>query len=148
MSMVLSKPSPTANALTYAFWEKTAEHIFQLQRCDDCHQSIFYPRRHCPHCWSERLSTTRSAGRGTVVSIVEVHKAGHAAFQGDTPYYVALIDLDEGVRIVSNVVRAPAEVVNIGARVELLWREQNGFTLPLFSVSHSTQEEGTHEART
>lgn len=147
MSTVLPKPSPTANALTYSFWQKTAERIFQLQRCDDCHQSIFYPRRHCPHCWSQRLSTTRSSGRGTIVSIVEVHKAGHVAFQQETPYYVALIDLDEGVRVISNVVRKPEEGVDIGARVELLWQEQGAFTLPLFRLNQTTQEEGSDETR-
>lgn len=135
MSKVLAKPNPTVNPLTESFWQKTSERIFQLQQCDDCHKAIFYPRRHCPHCWSERLSETQSKGRGTVASIVEVHRAGHPAFQDDTPYYVALVDLDEGVRLLSNVSDPNGKPIAIGARVELTWREQNNFTLPVFTVS-------------
>lgn len=147
MSKVFNKPDPTVNPLTESFWQKTSEHILQLQQCNDCQRAIFYPRRHCPHCWSETLSTVHSAGRGTIASIVEVHRAGHPAYQEDAPYYVALIDLDEGVRLLSNVSDPDGRPGPIGATVELAWRNQNGFTLPVFAVSSHLKTEKQYESQ-
>lgn len=145
MSKTVVKPNPTPTPVTASFWKQASEHKLELQRCNDCHKAIFYPRRHCPHCWGLNLSSFQSSGKGVVASIVEVHRAGHPAFQADTPYYVALIDLAEGVRLLSNVSDPAAKTVPIGAAVELTWRQQNEFVLPVFTVSPNHNAEQQYE---
>ena len=86
---------------------------FFIQRCNDCQQSIFFPRMLCPHCGCNDLEWFRPSGRGTVYSTTVVRrKAEHG---GD--YNVALIDLDEGPRMMSRVEAASPETVRIGMKV-------------------------------
>ena len=138
MSTVLAKPNPTVTPVSEPFWTQASAHILRLQQCNDCQKAIFYPRRHCPHCWSESLRDIQSSGRGTVASIVEVHRPGHPSFNDESPYYVALIDLDEGVRMLSNVSDPSGAAVPVGASVELGWKPHNQFSLPIFTVINAT----------
>ncbi|MCQ9618303.1 OB-fold domain-containing protein [Paenalcaligenes niemegkensis] len=145
MTKILAKPNPTVTPVTASFWARAAEQVLELQRCTACQATIFYPRRHCPHCWNEDLTTFESAGRGKVASIVEVHRAGHPSFQAETPYYVALIDLEEGVRLLSNVYGPEGHRVPVGALVELAWKQQNDFLLPVFNLRDTNRTEAQHE---
>lgn len=135
MPKTWTKPNPTVTPVTASFWRQAAQHKLEIQRCVECEKAIFYPRRHCPHCWGENLRSLESTGEGVVASIVEVYRAGHPAFQEDTPYYVALIDLAEGVRLLSKVSDPEGQPIPIGAPVTLTWQQQNEFTLPVFTVS-------------
>jgi uncharacterized OB-fold protein len=85
----------------------------RFQRCTDCTEAVFYPRVLCPHCGSESLAWQASSGRGTVYATTVVHK------RGSDPYNVALVDLDEGFRMMSRVEGLAAEDVTIGARVTM-----------------------------
>jgi uncharacterized OB-fold protein len=120
---------------TEPFWEATRRHELCYQVCDDCAGVVFFPRRHCPHCMSMRLSWRTSAGEGTVYTCTVIRQIGLPAFRERAPYAVAWIDLDEGFRIISNVVGVddPA-TVSIGQRVRLTWEDQpDGIALPLFT---------------
>lgn len=120
---------------TEPFWEATKRHELRYQVCDDCRGVVFFPRRHCPHCMSMRLSWQTSAGDGTVYTCTVIRQVGHPAFRERVPYAVAWIDLDEGFRMISNVVGVddPASV-SIGQRVRVTWEDQpDGVSLPLFT---------------
>ncbi|MFE2993274.1 Zn-ribbon domain-containing OB-fold protein [Streptomyces sp. NPDC059262] len=82
-----------------------------FQHCADCDEAVFYPRVLCPHCGSESLARRVSSGVGTVYATTVLHK------RGSDPYNVALIDLDEGFRMMSRVEGVAAEDVAIGSRV-------------------------------
>ena len=86
---------------------------FLIQRCDSCHNAIFYPRNVCPHCACTNLNWFEPAGKGTVYATTTVHPAKGA---GD-PYNVCLVDLDEGVRLMARVADVRAEDVRIGMQV-------------------------------
>src|SRR5437868_3998717 len=87
---------------------------FRIQRCQDCHRHVFFPRNICPHCGGDTLAWTDPKGCGTVYSTSVVRRKAEAG--GD--YNVVLIDLDEGVRMMSRVEGiAPADV-RIGMRVK------------------------------
>ena len=121
---------------TQPFWEATKNHELRYQVCDDCGGIVFYPRRHCPHCMSLNLSWKTSRGEGTVYTFTVIQQIGHPAFAQRVPYAVAWIDLDEGFRMLSNVVRVEGATNDsrIGQRVRVTWEDQeNGISLPLFT---------------
>lgn len=102
---------------------------FRIQRCDDCSKHVFYPRVICPHCASGRLRWVEPAGTGTVYSTTVVRRSDDKG----GPYNVVLIDLDEGVRLMSRVEGVPPETVRIGMRVRVHVAQLNGVAAPVFS---------------
>lgn len=97
------------------FWDGIAAGELRLQRCESCGRAVFYPRSLCPHCHSDRLVWTVATGEGTVYSYTVAHR-GFGEFAAQAPYTVALVDLDEGVRMLTRIVGGP---VAIGDRVRL-----------------------------
>jgi len=95
------------------FLDKLAAGRFEIQRCAGCGKHVFYPRVLCPHCGAERLEWMAPSGRGTVYSTTVVRRK--PADGGD--YNVCLVDLAEGVRMMSRVVSVPPESVKIGMSV-------------------------------
>ena len=95
---------------------------FLIQRCSGCSQHVYYPRELCPHCGSGDLALVAPAGTGTVYSSTTVRRKPEAG--GDLN--VALIDLDEGVRLMSRVEGVPASDVRIGQRVQARVLQREG----------------------
>ena len=102
---------------------------FEIQRCKACQQAIFYPRELCPHCGSDQLAWEQPSGKGTVYSTTVIRRKADAG--GD--YNVALIDLDEGVRMMSRVEGVAPEAVAIGQRVQAHVAQKDGRGLVLFT---------------
>ena len=117
------------------FWQSVDRGALELPYCGLCKSFFFYPRPFCPTCWSSEISFCPVAGKGTVWSYTAVHFP-HGANEGwktRVPYVVALIALEEGVRMMSNVVDCPVESVHTGMAVEVVYREFDGQTLPVFA---------------
>lgn len=93
---------PRMTEFTQRFWQGLVSGDFQTTRCDDCGRLTFPPKPFCPHCWSERVRWVPLSGRGQLYSQTVVH-AAPMAFQGETPYRVGIVDLDEGLRIATRV---------------------------------------------
>ena len=129
------RPMPSTDELdTRAFWEATREGELRYQQCDDCDTVIFYPRRHCTGCLGNALSWKTACGTGTVYTFSVVRQSYHPFFRERVPYAVAWIDLDEGPRLLSNIVGIddPLSEVRIGQRVEVEWEEHEELSIPLF----------------
>lgn len=126
------RPRPAINQDNEFFFDGTAQHRLLIQRCASCQQLRHPPGPICPSCHSLEWDTIESAGKGTVHSFVVNHYPQVPSF--DYPLVVALIDLDEGTRFVSNLVDIePADVV-VGMPVELRWLDAgDGLTLPQFA---------------
>jgi len=118
---------------TQPFWEATKYHELRYQVCDDCHGIVFHPRRHCTHCLSLHLSWRTSAGEGSIYTYSVVRQTYHPAFKALLPYIVAWVDLDEGFRMMSNIIGVPPEDVRVGQRVRVEWEEHGELALPLFT---------------
>jgi hypothetical protein len=108
-----------------------------LQWCTACERALFYPRSFCPHCGAggSGLEWRAASGSGTVyAAVVESRpEAAGAAFSGGEPYCVALVDLDEGVRMMTNIVGCPPAEVHSGMAVEVTWEPlADGRQLALF----------------
>ena len=110
------------------FWEGCAEGELRYQRCQGCGRLQFYPRPFCAVCGERSLSWLVSAGFGTVYSRAEIIRSPFAAFDSLAPYTMALIDLDEGVRMMGHA----APNVAIGNRVTTAFREHQGRFSPYF----------------
>ena len=124
---------PPVSPLTVPFWEATRAKRLLVQWCVDCQTAVFYPRADCPSCFSTRLEWRESPGVGTVYSVTIEHKPQNPRMAAMAPYTVALVDLDEGVRVLSNVVNAAPDDVAVGMRVGVTWEElSDGRNLPLF----------------
>ena len=120
-----TRPLPSlADPDTGPFWQATKAHELRYQVCDDCNTVVFYPRRHCTGCVGGALSWRTSKGEGAIYSYSVVQLSRHPFFGQKIPYAVALIDLDEGFRMLSSVVgvdgsgggveRGPARRVGVG----------------------------------
>ena len=118
---------------TEPFWDATKDHELKYQVCDDCGGIVWHPRRHCTHCTSLNLSWKTSKGEGTVYTYSIVRQNYHPAFRERIPYVIAWIDLDEGFRMLSNVVDVDPESVTVGQRVRVRWDDQDGLSLPAFT---------------
>jgi uncharacterized OB-fold protein len=114
------------------FWfEAAQERKLLIQKCAACGQIRHPPSPSCPNCLSFDWTTIESVGKGSVHSFVVVHHPQVAGFE--YPLVVALIDLDEGTRFISNLVGIAKEDVVVGMPVEVEWHEfADGLTLPLF----------------
>lgn len=121
---------------TQPFWEATKRHELTYQTCNQCHTVIFYPRRHCTACGATETTRQVSKGEGTVYTFSVVVQSRHPAFAELGPYAIGYIDLDEGFRIMSNIVNAgdPINDIKCGMRVKVTWEDQGegDISLPMF----------------
>jgi uncharacterized OB-fold protein len=90
-------------------------HELKLQKCGGCGAFIYYPRPRCPHCLSENLEWRNVSGRGKLYSYTVVRRASSRAF-ADGPYVLAIVELDEGPRMTTNLMAEP-EKIKIGMPV-------------------------------
>ncbi|GAC1481039.1 MAG: Zn-ribbon domain-containing OB-fold protein [Acetobacteraceae bacterium] len=126
-----TRPRPAETPETRPFWDGCRRGELLLQRCEACQSVQFPPRAACLACRSGRLGWMRSAGRGTIYSVTVVRRAPTSAFQADIPYAVALIELDEGVRIMTNLRGCAPEEAAIGQNVEIVFEDRgDGVVLP------------------
>ena len=122
---------------TEPFWEATKRHELTYPTCDGCGNIVFYPRRHCPKCGSTDLTWRTSRGEGTVYSYSVIRQNRNPAFKDLGAYALAYVDLDEGFRLMSNVVGVndPTKDITIGMRVRVQWEDQpdSDISLPMFA---------------
>jgi hypothetical protein len=112
------KPLPEPSAISAPFWKGLREGELRLQRCQQCERHVFYPRSVCPHCLSDRLGWTRASGRGRVYSYTIVRRAMNPAFAAEVPYVFAIVELDEGPRVTTNIVNCRSDEVRVDMPVK------------------------------
>ena len=120
------------------FWEATKNHELIYQTCGHCDEIIFYPRRHCPGCGSSNTSWHKSRGEGAIYTFSVIMQSRNPAFKELGAYAVAYVDLDEGFRIMTNIVgvKDPTNDIECGMRVKVRWEDQgtDGVSLPMFEL--------------
>ncbi|OBF84380.1 nucleic acid-binding protein [Mycobacterium sp. 852002-51163_SCH5372311] len=115
---------PTISADTEFFWNGLRDNKVLIQRCDGCGELRHPPRPMCPTCRSLDWDAVESSGRGTVYSYVMPHHPRFPFF--DYPYIVVLVELEEGVRLVSNLTDIDPSDVTVGMPVEVYYRSFDG----------------------
>lgn len=114
---MIGKPALVTTPRTRDWWAAAARGELLLQSCTTCGHLQHYPRIVCAKCWSESLEWVPAAGQGTIWTFTVVHRPGHPGWEADAPYVIALVELDEGPRLMTNIVGCPAESVHVGQRV-------------------------------
>lgn len=129
----MQRVQPPVTPLTEPFWEATREGRYLLQWCLDCGEPIFYPREICPRCLDSNLEWREASGDATVYAVTVEHRPQDKRNTELAPYVVALVDLAEGVRVLSNVIGCPPDDVSVGMAVRLTWEPlEDGRRLPQF----------------
>lgn len=130
---------PVADAETAPYWEAAREGRLLLRVCEPCARPYHYPRSRCPRCWSDQVSWQQAGGGGTVYSYTVVRQNGARPFRDELPYVVAIIELDEGPRLLSAIDGADPSRVTIGARVQVSFRAASDeVMLPVFELEEAT----------
>jgi hypothetical protein len=127
------RPLPEIDEESRGFWEACARHELWLGRCASCRRLRHPPRAVCPACLSSEVEWVRSAGVGTVYSFTVTHQNHAPGFRERLPYVLALVELDEGVRLMTTVVGCAPDAVRIGMPVAVEWDDVGpGISLPVF----------------
>lgn len=126
-------PWPIRDADTDPFWEGVERGQLLLQRCGRCGRHQYYPRAVCSHCSADDLAWVPTEGRGTLYSFTVSRRAPYPQFADRVPYVVGLVDLDEGPRMLANVVGTEPEELAIGDPMTVAFIEvDDGVVLPAF----------------
>lgn len=118
------------------FWEATRQQRLDLQHCDRCERFIHHPRAACPHCFGTELSFRTDAGEGVVHAVTIMPTPALPSMKGRAPYAVAIVELDRGVRMLTNIVGDGALEAAVGDRVGIAWEPlTDGRHLPVFQLT-------------
>jgi uncharacterized OB-fold protein len=129
---VTARPAPESDE-GQPFWEATRDQRLVLPWCTECDAAFWYPRPACPRCASSAIEWRPASGRGVVYAASTQHQAALPALADRVPYSVVLVDLDEGVRLMSNVVGCAPDDVRSGMIVQVTWEAlDDGRHLPQF----------------
>jgi uncharacterized OB-fold protein len=131
------KPLPRINKLNAPFWEGTRQHELRLQRCNVCGRHWFPPAYRCPSCLSTDYAWVRASGRGRIWSWIRMWQRYFPAFEAELPYNVAYVELEEGPRLMTNIVGlAPDVELACDAPVEVVFEDvTDDITLPKFRLA-------------
>ena len=127
------KPLPIINEETKPYWEYCQKHELRMQKCTQCGHIRFPISILCPQCHSMDSQWEKLSGKGSIYSYTVYRVAYHPAFKNDIPYVVAIIQLDEGPRMESNIIGCKPENVKIEMRVEVSFEDVTAeVSLPKF----------------
>jgi hypothetical protein len=128
------QPVPPASELTAPYWTGGLSGELRLQRCANCGHIRYPVSTICPVCWSAEHAWTAMSGRGTVQSYIVFERAYHEAWAEQVPYVVALIELDEGPVVHSNVVGVDPDQARVGQPVTVVFERRSATAaLPQFT---------------
>jgi uncharacterized protein len=119
--------APPVNAETQPFWDAAAQGKLLIKKCTACGEPHFYPRTHCPFCFSEHTEWAEASGRGTVYTYSVMRRA-------PVPYAIAYVTLAEGPTMMTNLVDCDLDAIKIGQAVKLVFKpSEGGSPVPMFT---------------
>jgi len=117
------KNFPQPSLETEIYWQGCRNHKLLIQKCSVCEQYQFYPRIMCTNCMDREVEWVQATGRGKVASYTIIHRAISKAYLDEVPYVVALVELEEGPTMMSNIIHCEPEEVVIGMEVEVIFED-------------------------
>jgi len=128
-----TKPLPETSERTHPYWDGCKSGKLLLPKCRACGTIFFFPNNFCVACLSEDIEWIEASGKGTMHTFSIIRRPPSDAFAADVPYVVALIDLEEGPRMMSNLVGIQAEQARVGMPVKVVFEKiTEEITLPKF----------------
>jgi uncharacterized OB-fold protein len=119
----LPTPAPYQSPDSKEFWAATTEGRLLLRQCGDCAAYIWYPRPFCPACGSLSTSWAQASGRGTVYTFTVVHRSQVPGYRDALPYVIAYVELEEGPRVMTNIVGCDPADVTVGMPVRVVFHD-------------------------
>jgi len=133
------KPIPAMQPWTKEFWKATKKGKLLIQHCQACNSHIFFPKKVCPECWSDNLGWQEANGKAKVYTYTTMLDMVEPIFMGDLPYVIAMVDLEEGIRMTTRIVNCNPDDVEIGMNVEVVFAEVSPeCSLPMFQPTDET----------
>jgi uncharacterized OB-fold protein len=127
---------PQPDLETQPFWDACKDGKFLLRHCNACNRDHYYPRPFCPSCWSDDVSWREASGRGSVYTYSVVHVNDLPPFNERVPYIAAIVELDEGPRVMTNVEGVEFADVRVGMPVVVDFKPiSDDVTIPIFRPS-------------
>ena len=124
---------PTPDPETQPYWDATQEGKLLIKRCNACKRAYFYPRDFCPHCWSEDVSWEEASGRATLYTWSVVRRNDLPPWPERVPYITAIVDLEEGPRMMTNIEDCDFDALAIGMPLVVGFRQDTeDITAPIF----------------
>ena len=125
---------PPTSALSRPYWDAARRGELHLQRCAACGERPFPPRTHCPQCGSGSLEWSAMSGRATVYTFTVARRPPHPVFASRCPFVVAVLELEEGPRMISNVIDVDPDAMHVGMAVEVAFDplDDSHVMLPVF----------------
>ena len=121
--MSYNKPLPQVNADNRPFWEACREHRLKIQQCESCGHLRWPPAFLCPRCHSQQTKWAAVSGKGSIYTYAVYHQAFQPGFEEEVPYVVAIIELAEGPRMMTNIIDCDPEALCCGLPVEVKWED-------------------------
>jgi uncharacterized OB-fold protein len=129
---------PAPDFETKPFWEGCKVGRFLVRHCNECGEDHFYPRPFCPKCWSDDVAWKEASGRGTLYTYSVVRQNDLPPFPERVPYVAAIVELDEGPRVMTNLVDCELDAIRIGMPVEVDFRAiSDDVTIAVFRAAGS-----------
>ncbi|SDL97202.1 hypothetical protein SAMN05421874_13419 [Nonomuraea maritima] len=127
------KPAPKPTPETQPFWDGTAAGELRIQRCRACERHYFYPRPNCPRCGGDQVEWVRASGRATLYSYVINHRPA-PGFADEAPYAIAVVELEEGVRMMTNIVGVEnvPDKLPLDMELRVVFEQRGDVHVPLF----------------
>lgn len=133
MSQSASKPVPVPDEVSAPFFDGVRQDRLILQHCATCDRWSFPVRERCPHCFAAKLAWRPASGRATLYTFTIMHQVMNPGFATSVPYNVAQVDLDEGVRMTTNIVDIANDQLRIGMKLQAVFEDAgDGVKLPKF----------------
>ena len=126
------KPLPQPDPVTAPYWESLQQHAMKIQRCNDTGKYFFYPRGLSPFTFSDNISWEPVSGAGTLHAFTIVYNMRAPGFADEVPYVVAIVELDEGPRMETNIVDCALDQLHVGMRVGVTFEDEGELVLPRF----------------
>ncbi len=124
---------PAPDPETQPFWDAARAGALLIRRCRDCGRFHFYPRPFCPSCWSSNVEWVEASGRASLYTWSVVRRNDLPPFNERVPYVAAVVDLEEGPRMMTNVVDCDVDALEIGMPLEVVFRPiADDVTIPVF----------------
>jgi uncharacterized protein len=124
---------PSPDVETKPFWDACREGKFLLRHCDACGRDHYYPRPFCPSCWSDTVSWREASGRGTLYTYSVVHVNDLPPFNERVPYVAAIVELDEGPKVMTNIEGVALDELRVDMPVVVAFKAiSDDVTIPVF----------------
>lgn len=131
----VKKPLPEPSPWSKPYWDYCKQHKLYIQQCTHCEQFIMYPKLFCPHCLSENFHWVESSGNGKVYSYTIVRNNPPSSFAEDLPYVIAVVELEENVRMLTNIIGCDIEKITCGSAVKVVFEDvTEDITVPKFTL--------------